>query len=398
MRNTEDSECYIHGCKNAVHRVTKVVTRSQLCEFFSMPAETESDISEPNEGTAICVEHYGAIYRHVNPIKNKCTTCDQKIDISKSRICPEPVLVQNFPEQNTEFEGKIYPDAQVCYACYRSHLVIIKHTLNTSTSTDVDINSQIEGIKSQMCNLSDIHTIDQAYTHAVHMSAVHVGECLLKQTALLLPDVYDTFISYVTETTGLCNIQHERDIESIAKPSWLRIQLSSLLEHHLAYRCPVKRFRTVLYRHGGDLVHALSMSLGQNRTQTSRTSALQKSDGDKLQSNLTSICTTINGKFHTCIDALIHEDTAHPHVMENINIDQFISKLDPDMWRAVCLMTEPQSSKGNEKSNVRKIRQVFCTCALMFTTNSKCSFPFHTLIADADETCGGSSRLMRLLN
>ena len=140
------------------------------------------------------------------------------------------------------------------------------------------------------------------------------------------------------------------------------------------------------------------MSLGQNRTHTSRASALQKSDRDKLQSNLTSVCTTINGKFHTCIDKLIHEDTAHPHVMENINIDQFISKLDPDIWRAVCLMTQPHSSKGNEKSNVRKIRQVFCTCALMFTTNSKCSFPFHTLIADAVETCGGSSRLMRLLN
>jgi hypothetical protein len=185
-----------------------------------------------------------------------------------------------------------------------------------------------------------------------------LGESLLKHTALLLPDVYDTFISYVTETTGLCNIQHERDIESIAKTSWIRIQLSSLLEHHLAYRCPVKRFGTVLYRHGGDLVHALSMSLGQNGTHTSRTSALQKSDSDKLQSNLTTICTTINGKFHTCIGTLIHKDTAHPRVMENINIDQFISKLNPDIWRAVCLMTQPQSSKGNEKSNVRKIRQL----------------------------------------
>ena len=47
---------------------------------------------------------------------------------------------------------------------------------------------------------------------------------------------------------------------------------------NLAYKCPVKKFGTVLYHHGGDLVHALSMSLGQNRTQTS---ALQK--GEKSQ-------------------------------------------------------------------------------------------------------------------
>ena len=30
---------------------------------------------------------------------------------------------------------------------------------------------------------------------------------------------------------------------------------------------------------------------------------------------------------------------------------------------------------------------VYCTCALMFTRNSKGSFPLHTLVADATETC-----------
>lgn len=30
--------------------------------------------------------------------------------------------------------------------------------------------------------------------------------------------------------------------------------------------------------------------------------------------------------------------------------------------------------------------------------NNQCSFPLHTLIADAIETCGGSTRLMKLLN
>ena len=40
----------------------------------------------------------------------------------------------------------------------------------------------------------------------------------------------------------------------------------------------------------------------------------------------------------------------------------------------------------------------FCICALLFTTNSQCSFPLRTLIADAIETCGGSSRLIKLMN
>ena len=35
---------------------------------------------------------------------------------------------------------------------------------------------------------------------------------------------------------------------------------------------------------------------------------------------------------------------------------------------------------------------------MLFTINSQCSFPIHTLITDAIETCGGSSRLIKLLN
>ena len=35
---------------------------------------------------------------------------------------------------------------------------------------------------------------------------------------------------------------------------------------------------------------------------------------------------------------------------------------------------------------------------MLFTINSQCSFPLYTLITDAVETCGGSSRLIKLLN
>ena len=55
------------------------------------------------------------------------------------------------------------------------------------------------------------------------------------------------------------------DITNIATPSWLRSQLSSLLDHHIAYRCCVKKYGTLLYRHGGDLVHALNAALGQTK-------------------------------------------------------------------------------------------------------------------------------------
>ena len=63
----------------------------------------------------------------------------------------------------------------------------------------------------------------------------------------------------------------------------------------------------------------------------------------------------------------------------------------------MCIITKPSSTKAikRDSSHVRKVRRI---CTLLFTINSQCSFPLHTLIADAVETCGGSNRLMRLLN
>ena len=41
---------------------------------------------------------------------------------------------------------------------------------------------------------------------------------------------------------------------------------SSLLQQHMAYRCTIRKHGTLLYRQGGDLVHALTVALGQGNT------------------------------------------------------------------------------------------------------------------------------------
>lgn len=39
-----------------------------------------------------------------------------------------------------------------------------------------------------------------------------------------------------------------------------------------------------------------------------------------------------------------------------------------------------------------------CACALFFTINNQCSFPIHSLLTEAIETCGGSVRLVKILH
>ena len=61
-----------------------------------------------------------------------------------------------------EFTGQISAEGRVCYACYKAHLVTIKHMDNTTTSTDADLASLLDKIKNEISSTSHIHTPDQA--------------------------------------------------------------------------------------------------------------------------------------------------------------------------------------------------------------------------------------------
>ena len=151
---------------------------------------------------------------------------------------------------------------------------------------------------------------------------------------------------------------------------------------------------TVLYRYGGDLFYALNVARGQVRNLTKKTA-----DNLSTENNLSETCHSLNMKFHA---NMIEQDASSHHRIEDVDIESFIKDLDPDIWKAICFLTQPLSSTaktGTDSSNhTCMIRRCFCVCILFFSTNSRCSFPMHTLIVDAVETCGGLSRLQKLLN
>ena len=101
-------------------------------------------------------------------------------------------------------------------------------------------------------------------------------------------------------------------------------------------------------------MHALNVALGQVRKSTT--------DADHAD-QLSDTCLSLNSKFHTCIKKLIQQDKSNPHKIEDVNLDEFIQGLDPDVWKAICLLTQPLSSKAikgtRHSNNVRKIRRCF---------------------------------------
>ena len=100
--------------------------------------------------------------------------------ISRSRKCPEPELIQIFLQQNTEFSDVINADSRVCYACYKAHLLIIKHMQNTITSTDADLSSSTTLQKQMGCFNPAWLSQLQLYCQAMYLQADKLTTTSLK--------------------------------------------------------------------------------------------------------------------------------------------------------------------------------------------------------------------------
>ena len=219
------------------------------------------------------------------------------LDHTKGQKCPDPELIQQILQQSTGFVGEICMEDRICYACYKAHLVLIKqHTSSTTISTDQDLTSKIENLKSELQNEKEIHTPDHALSYSVCKSAILVGEKILEQNAILLPEVYDYFNKMYADITMSQSIV---GLNTTVSSNWLLSELSAILEHHMAYRCSVRRYGTVLYRYGGDLLHALNVSLGQSRSTKNHPEKEMDSDL-QFQKNLSDVCHTLNAKCHAC--------------------------------------------------------------------------------------------------
>ena len=127
--------------------------------------------------------------------------------------------------------------------------------------------------------------------------------------------MYNSFLKKLEQVIQLRRITTRgSDIGTIITSSWLRSQLSSLLDHHMAYRCCVKKYGTLLYRHGGDILHALNVSLGQMRHQSHQSNRgrgdpepVLKKTGDNFQQTQAETCLVLNSKIHTCIDSMLKQ-------------------------------------------------------------------------------------------
>ena len=114
---------------------------------------------------------------------------------------------------------------RVCYTCYKSHL-IIKLLNSTVHSIDADLRLLIAKIQLDTPIASNVQTLEQAIHFTSNTLAIEVDEALLKQTALLLPSVYERFCDKLAEITRSRGIIINQDIQRLVSATlcnWLRV-------------------------------------------------------------------------------------------------------------------------------------------------------------------------------
>ena len=118
---------------------------------------------------------------------------------------------------------------------------------------------------------------------------------------------------------------------------------------------------------------------------------------------------SIIGKILSIIcQGLLATDLNTPYPFHALNIERLVSEIDLTLWAFIKSITRPisethgYSTKANQpqtlQHHVKQVHCLFCLSALMFCTDDRCSFPFHTLITDVIESGGGSTQLIRILN
>ncbi len=103
---------------------------------------------------------------------------------------------------------------------------------------------------------------------------------------------------------------------------------------------------------------------------------------------LTQVCQNLNEKLSTHVNKLISDYCYEPHKIEEFNVEEFITTLDPAIWKAICLITQ-SSSKSD--THVKTIRRVYArggtkqlTFANQVANEGLCCFRINTVNYEAN--------------
>lgn len=246
---------------------------------------------------------------------------------------------------------------------------------------------------------------ERSHIHsAMQQVIIAVGNVLIKNLAVLFPDVYDFYIKEAIKRSDP-PLTETQVRDEMPKRCFLS-RLIACFGKHLVYECKQRSCGTLLYRCGCDLELCLARSLKFFQSTGVSFLSLVSADSKPNGSNealLEDVCTSMNERIRMEIARITASDAASPYDISSFSVDETISTIDPVIWKMIVMLTRTvkERRKNTSPSNIslkRKLHCLYCVCVMFFATNTSCSVPLHVLLTDVIESQGGSYDLIRTLN
>ena len=92
------------------------------------------------------------------------------------------------------------------------------------------------------------------------------------------------------------------------------------------------------------------------------------------------------------------------------DVDKFVAvvhSIAPEFWEHVCKLTQSVNEHKGRSASVQNsifigcikhLHRAYLVSLIIFITSSECNSPFHAVLGDVTESCGGSTELIAILN
>ena len=172
------------------------------------------------------------------------------------------------------------------------------------------------------------------------LTAKKVAEYLQNDQALLLTTIYREFVEEAQSKASL----YMSGAVHIPSIRWLLSRLHLYFGSMLIVQCKCRRYRSIVYLHGCDLVKTLSAALGKSQTtpkfsqETEKQPPLpQPSNIDEKVEDVTSF---INDRMHMQARKIVAADENSPRKLQSFKLDRLVGELDPVLVSFIKKITQ----------------------------------------------------------
>ena len=221
-----------------------------------------------SQSLSLCNCHYQFLYREVH-YPQPCAACSSqpRYGGEYTRRCPEPDRITAFLQETFDFCGVLTKICKICKPCYMFHRqILLQLNAGSSMATDT-LNSTVSDLETKLAHfeMDGVDTVcDKSFlAWNVWKVSLDLSRILQGEETNLLPDLYTTFHQHISQAIG--KFPNVTKALRINPPTirWLLSSVSNHLRDNLGIACKHRKYGTLLYRNNGDILKALSKTLGE---------------------------------------------------------------------------------------------------------------------------------------